>query len=94
MTRTREEIDITPKTRRWALYRHEDATGVSGEGVVAEGVQFRDGRVAYRWTTDPRTTQTADSIDDVETIHGHAGKTEIVWLDWTISRRVDGRQTA
>lgn len=81
-----EKPDIVPKTRRWVLVRHQDVNGVSGTGVVAEGISFRDGRVAYRWTTDPRTTQTADSIEDVKTIHGHQGKTEVVWIDGGLTR--------
>lgn len=68
--------------RLFLLYRHEDATGVSGTGIVAEGCQFSDGRVALRWTTDkaPSSTAVYDSIGDVEAIHGHDGRTELVWL--------------
>jgi len=67
--------------RRWYLYRKHDETGISGRGVVAYGVQFPDGVVAYRWTTSPRTTQFAESIYDVQHIHGHEGKTEVRWID-------------
>jgi len=66
---------------RWYLYRKRDETGISGNGVVAYGVQFPDGVVAYRWTTSPRTTQFAESIHDVQYIHGHDGKTEVRWID-------------
>lgn len=31
--------------RRFELHREEDVSGVSGTGVVAEGVAFSDGRV-------------------------------------------------
>ena len=67
--------------RRFILFRHEDATGVSGTGRVVEGVQFSNGRCAYRWTTPRSTTTIADSIDDVVAIHGHDGRTELHWLD-------------
>jgi hypothetical protein len=76
-------VDGDPATypRRWYLYRKRDETGISGCGVVAYGCQFPDGKVAYRWTTSPRTTQFADSIYDVQHIHGHEGKTEVRWID-------------
>ncbi|AGC65532.1 hypothetical protein K745_gp07 [Haloarcula hispanica virus PH1] len=67
--------------RRWYLYRNRDVSGISGKGVVAYGVQFPDGVVAYRWTTSPRTTQVAKSIHDVQHIHGHEGKTLVRWID-------------
>lgn len=68
--------------RRFHLYRHSDETGVSGTGVVAEGVQFRDHRIAMRWCVNPaRSTTAYDHEHDVTTIHGHDGKTEIIWID-------------
>jgi hypothetical protein len=68
--------------RRFHLYRHADETGVSGTGIVAEGVQFQDGVVSMRWCVKPaRSTTSYDNVPDVTTIHGHDGKTEIVWID-------------
>ena len=66
---------------RFALYRHNDVHGVSGEGVVAFGMRFPDSRVIYRWLTDPRTTQCADAVDHVRSIHGHGDKTVVLWYD-------------
>jgi hypothetical protein len=37
--------------RRFELHRDEDATGISGVGKVAEGVQFSSGEVALKWMT-------------------------------------------
>lgn len=73
--------------RMFTLHRHTDVTGVSGTGVVAEGVQFSDGTVALRWlpagTTRPDkvrpTTVMHDDIDSVEALHGHDGATIVVW---------------
>jgi len=67
--------------RRFNLVRYEDETGVSGTGIVAQGVQFADGRIVIKWVTDTSSTTIFDSIEDVETVHGHGGKTEVVWLD-------------
>lgn len=36
------------ESRRFTLVRHDDVTGVSGTGVVADGVRFPDGVVALR----------------------------------------------
>ncbi len=70
--------------RRFVLVRHADVSGVSGTGLVAEGVQFADGRAATRWLAPPgRPAQTCawDSVDDVIAVHGHAGLTELRWID-------------
>ena len=64
------------------LERIEDVSGVSGTGVVAEGVRFSDGTVALRWTSDWPTSVVFHErgIDSVRAVHGHGGKTRIVWL--------------
>ena len=69
--------------RRFKLRRIEDVTGISGTGDVAEGVEFTDGVVALRWTTEWPTSSVLHDrgIASVEALHCHGGKTEIVWLD-------------
>jgi hypothetical protein len=68
--------------RRFILRRQTDPTGVSGTGIVAEGVEFSDGRVALRWSVgEHRSTVIWDSIESVEVIHGHDGQTVPMWLD-------------
>lgn len=67
--------------RRFELHRHEDETGISGTGPVAEGVMFSDGSAALRWRTAVRSTAIYACMGDLEKIHGHDGKTEVVWLD-------------
>lgn len=67
---------------RFELHRDTDPTGISGTGVVAEGVEFTDGRVALRWVTGQhRSTVLWDDIRSVEAIHGHNGATRLVWID-------------
>lgn len=73
------ETVTTP--RRFRLMRSEDATGVSGTGHVADGVQFPDGACVLRWRTAVASTAVYDSIEAVERIHGHDGKTAVVFLD-------------
>lgn len=67
---------------RFLLHRHEDVTGISGTGVVAEGVRFSDGTVVIRWVTgDHRSTVIWPNIEAVIAIHGHGGTTTVEWID-------------
>lgn len=62
------------------LEREEDVSGVSGVGVVAEGVEFSDGTVVLRWVAgEHHSTVVWDSLRSVEVIHGHDGRTKIVF---------------
>lgn len=65
--------------RSFELHRDEDETGISGIGTVAEGVEFTDGTCAMRWLTGTSSTAIYASVDDVVDIHGHGGKTRLVW---------------
>jgi hypothetical protein len=67
--------------RRFELHRDTDETGVSGTGVVASGVLWPDGHCALRWLTEHRSTCFYTSIEDVKHIHGHGGKTRVVFID-------------
>jgi hypothetical protein len=74
--------------RLFWLVRDRDVTGFSGTGIVAEGVVWADGRVTIRWCVEglPRTTTDADSIADIERIHGHDGCTRVVFVDELVDR--------
>jgi len=67
--------------RRFKLHRKVDETGVSGTGLIAEGVQFTDGTACLRWRTRTNSTGIYDSMADLEKIHGHNGQTEVIWVD-------------
>jgi hypothetical protein len=67
--------------RRFVLRRVEDVTGVSGPGVIAEGIEFARGRVVLDWRTATPGTTIFDSIEDMLAVHGHAGKTVVEWID-------------
>lgn len=68
--------------KAFVLERDEDVTGVSGTGIVAWGVEFPDGVVALRWKSDwPTSVVFHDrGIEAVKAVHGHNGKTRIVWM--------------
>lgn len=67
--------------RFFHLVRNEDVSGVSGLGKVAEGVVFHDGQVTMSWFGRFHTIEVAPNIEAVEAIHGHSGKTKVVWID-------------
>lgn len=67
-------------THRFVLVREHDASGVSGVGVVAEGLEFTDGRVAMRWLSNTSSISVFDSVADVRAVHGHGGNTKIRWV--------------
>lgn len=67
--------------RRFYLERLADATGVSGTGRVAEGVQFENGWVALTWLTQYTSVAFYPNMAHVSAIHGHAGATRVVWVD-------------
>lgn len=67
--------------RRFELHRHEDETGISGTGVVAEGVVFRNGKIAMAWVTKYTSLAIYDDMETLEHIHGHEGRTRVVWRD-------------
>lgn len=66
--------------RLFELHREQDETGISGTGVVAEGVVFHDGTAALRWKSKFKSTAVYASMDDVVAIHGHNGQTKIVFV--------------
>lgn len=65
--------------RNFWLQRIEDESGVSGVGKVAEGVQFSNGKCVLAWLTQFQSVAVYDSIEELENIHGHNGKTVVVW---------------
>lgn len=69
--------------RRFNLVRHEDVTGLSGTGIVAEGVAFSSGKVCLEWIgKNPTSVVWHDNgIASTRAIHGHNGLTEIHWVD-------------
>lgn len=84
--------DCKCSMRTFHFMRTEDASGTSGEGIVAEGVQFADGSVMLHWFNEDNdgleTTSDGfsfkpgpDGAEDTVAVHGHGGRTQIVWHD-------------
>lgn len=66
--------------RLFELHRVEDESGVSGTGVVAQGVEFDNHWCALTWLTTHTSVAFYPSIAEVEAIHGHSGKTILRFL--------------
>ncbi|AXH67292.1 hypothetical protein SEA_WOFFORD_119 [Streptomyces phage Wofford] len=63
------------------LHRDVDASGVSGTGIVAQGVQFDNGQCAMSWLSQWTSVALYPDIETLEAIHGHNGNTRVVWLE-------------
>lgn len=68
-------------TKLFELHRHEDESGVSGTGIVAKGAIFEDGTAVMRWLTEHRSTAIYTTVEELDAIHGHGGKTEVVIVE-------------
>lgn len=69
--------------RLFQLHRHEDSSGVSGTGVVAEGVEFTNRECVIHWLAKRSSMCIYATIDDVVAIHGHDGRTRVIFVDPT-----------
>lgn len=83
--------------RRFELHRDVDVTGVSGEGVVADGIEYfkslditwpdglntllPSGWVRIVWRGQRPSTVLWPSAQMAMEVHGHGGHTRLVWLD-------------
>ncbi len=68
------------RPRTFHLQRDEDVTGASGSGHVADGVLWPDGTVTVKWLGEYASEVSwPKGIEAVERIHGHDGRTRIVW---------------
>jgi hypothetical protein len=78
-----EPSALTPDTfpKPFVLERLVDPTGISGTGIVAEGVEFSDGTVALRWTSQWPTSVVFHEMgmEAVHAVHGHGGQTVVRW---------------
>lgn len=72
-----------PPPRLFALHRHDDVTGLSGTGLVAYGVRWPSGKVTTWWSQSRVGVYQVslwDSMSEVQRVHGHGGRTTVVWL--------------
>jgi hypothetical protein len=70
----------------FALVRDTDVSGVSGTGIVANGILWPDGQAVIHWTGSayPTTTPHPGGMESVLAVHGHGGATRVIW------KQIDG----
>lgn len=76
------------------LLRLHDLTGVSGEGIIADGIchaepwqlRFPDGTMSFSagwceltWRGAKTSTSLWRTVDALMAVHGHDGATRLVW---------------
>lgn len=71
--------EIRSKAQLFVLNRRVDSTGVSGTGIVAEGVKLTNGKVVLHWLTYYGAVNVYDSMEVCEALHGHDGNTVVEW---------------
>ena len=79
--------------RIFQLDRKEDVSGVSGTGIVAEGVQFSNGKVVISWLSENTSVVVYDSMTIAMNVHCHGGKTRVVWVDPMPTPKREGKLT-
>jgi len=68
------------RPRLFELVRLEDENGVSGTGIVADGVEFGDMSCVLHWTKAPRSVSVFNSLADIMTVHGHGNTTRVRFI--------------
>ena len=81
MARKQNHISSTSQMRRFVLIRVEDLTGVSGTGEVAEGTVFSSGLAVIHWLREPYAMGVYQTLEDVISVHGHEGRTQLQFID-------------
>lgn len=74
--------------RTFRLVRDEDFSGVSGTGNVAEGVEFNNGKCVMCWDTATSSIAVYENVYDLVSIHGHEGRTKVVFDDGEVVRDI------
>ena len=72
---------IITAVRRFLLWRTEDATGISGTGLVAMGSVWPNGKAVLLWRGEHSSIAIYDSMDSLVAIHCHGGKSEVMFID-------------
>lgn len=68
------------ETKPFYLKRKEDETGISGTGIIALGAEFYpSGVCVLKWITSTSSLGIYDNIHEMIEIHGHGGKTEMIY---------------
>ena len=75
---------MTDHARLFQMVRNNDETGVSGTGVVADGIEFPNGMVSVCWRSKTPSVNVYRSFVEFKHVHIDAhpsNDTEIKWAD-------------
>lgn len=75
------------KIKHFYLQRKVDVSGTSGTGIVARGVILPSGKAVLEWTSFHTSIAIYNNIQDVESIHGHEGATEVILGDPVLPKK-------
>jgi len=84
-----EKAESCEMVRIFKLFRYQDMSGVSGTGVVAEGILFKTGKTVICWSRSPYSVTVFDSIEEMLQVHGHHGKTEVRWQEKSLQDHME-----
>lgn len=69
-----------PVARLFHMIRTSDISGVSGTGIVAIGTQYPNGKCTISWLNELSCIGVYDTLDQLIAIHGHEGRTTVLFL--------------
>jgi hypothetical protein len=69
------------RMRRFNVIRKKDISGISGTGLVAEGVEFHDNQVCVSWFGKHQIVEVSKDLDTWKAVHGHGGSTVLEFID-------------
>ena len=72
------------EARLFVLQRDQDISGISGTGIVADGVQWPNGQVTLCWRGEHSSVAVWPCMSDAMWCHGHDGATKAVFDDGEI----------
>lgn len=73
---------IKERLREYYLQRNEDFSGVSGTGIVAQGIILPSGKCVHEWSNSyVQSMNIYPNIKAVEHIHGHEGRTIVKFVE-------------
>lgn len=71
--------------KTFKVHRTKDVSGVSGTGIVAEGVVFPSGKCVIEWYGPHASIDINNSVGDWIFVHGHNGSTVLEYCDTNVT---------
>jgi len=88
---------MTDEARLFKMVRNNDETGVSGTGVVADGIEYPNGMVSVCWRSKTPSVNVYRSFVEFKHVHIDAhpsNDTEIHWAEAAWPEPAQEKETA